>query len=105
MMKNEKGFTLIEMLIVLAVISILLILLVPNLADRNKDIHAKSEETMVQMAENQTQAYFIDHGQYPESIQALVAADYLSTDLVANKTKRLIYEDTLNYRVTTEDVD
>ena len=30
MLKNEKGFTLVEMLIVLAVISILVLLIIPN---------------------------------------------------------------------------
>jgi len=30
MLKNEKGFTLVEMLIVLAIISILILLIIPN---------------------------------------------------------------------------
>lgn len=34
MLNNQKGFTLIEMLIVLAVISLLLILFIPNLAEK-----------------------------------------------------------------------
>lgn len=93
MIKEENGFTLIEMLIVLAVITLLLILVIPNLADQNNQIQNKGEEALIQMAENQTQVYFIDHGKRPDSIQQLVVEGYLSTDKLANGQKKLIYFD------------
>ncbi|SEN54418.1 competence protein ComGC [Amphibacillus marinus] len=104
-MKTQQGFTLIEMLIVLAVISILLLLLIPNLAERNNDVQGKGEQAMIQLAESQTQAYFLDNGRYPSSIEELVEKNYLQTNLLANGTKRLIYQDTVTYQVTTEDVN
>lgn len=91
MIKEEKGFTLIEMLIVLAVITLLLILVVPNLADQNENIHKNSEETLIKMAENQTQVYFIETGKKPTSIKQLVDEGYLSTDEIANGKRILIY--------------
>ncbi|WP_337747329.1 prepilin-type N-terminal cleavage/methylation domain-containing protein [Gracilibacillus saliphilus] len=46
-MKNNKGFTLIEMLIVLAVISILLILFIPNLASKSENISEQGCEALL----------------------------------------------------------
>ncbi len=93
MLKEEKGFTLIEMLIVLAVITLLLILVVPNLATQNEKIQQNSEETMIKMAENQTQAYYIDHGRKPTSIQQLVDGKYLSSAELSNGQRILTFVD------------
>ncbi len=47
--KNEKGFTLIEMLVVLMVISILLIITVPNITKNQSSIQEKGCEAFVKM--------------------------------------------------------
>ena len=100
MLKKEAGFTLIEMLIVLAVISLLLILVVPNLTDQNENLNKKSEEVLIQMAENQTQAYYIDNGRYPTSIAQLVEEGYLASAELANGSKVIIYDDNNPQKVT-----
>ncbi|WP_440895842.1 competence type IV pilus major pilin ComGC [Amphibacillus sp. Q70] len=105
MLKKETGFTLIEMLIVLAIITLLLILIVPNLADQNEEVHNKGEDALVQMAESQVQAYYIDKGKYPNSVRQLVNENYLSTDELANGTKRLVFKDNNTYEVTIEYVE
>ena len=105
MLKKEAAFTLIEMLIVLAIISLLLILVVPNLSQQNETLHDKSEDVLIQMAENQTQAYFIDHGYYPTSIEQLVENDYLATAELANGTRKLIYLDGDPKKVSVTNVD
>ncbi|MBU5594777.1 prepilin-type N-terminal cleavage/methylation domain-containing protein [Amphibacillus sp. MSJ-3] len=105
MLKDERAFTLIEMLLVLAVISLLLILIVPNLADKNEEVHNKGEEALIQMAESQVQAYYIDNGKYPTSVRQLVNENYLSTDELANGTKRLVFKDNHSYKVIIEHVD
>jgi competence protein ComGC len=46
-MKNEKGFTLIEMMIVMMIISILLIITIPNIAKHNSNINTKGCEAFV----------------------------------------------------------
>ncbi len=46
-MNNEKGFTLIEMLIVLLVISVLLLITIPNVAKHNTNIQSKGCEGLV----------------------------------------------------------
>ncbi|WP_018933839.1 competence type IV pilus major pilin ComGC [Gracilibacillus lacisalsi] len=69
-MKNNKGFTLIEMLIVLAVISILLILFIPNLASKSENINEQGCEALLTMVENQLIAYELDEGSKPDNLSA-----------------------------------
>ena len=64
-MKNQKGFTLIEMMIVLLVISVLLIITVPNIATHSSKINSKGCEGYIKMVEAQVQAYKIDKNAIP----------------------------------------
>ncbi|MBD1222742.1 prepilin-type N-terminal cleavage/methylation domain-containing protein [Virgibacillus halodenitrificans] len=50
MLKNNRGFTLIEMLIVLMIISVLIILIVPNLSGKSKQVHDKGCEALVNVS-------------------------------------------------------
>lgn len=77
-MKNEKGFTLIEMMIVLLVISVLLIISIPNIAKHNANINDKGCQAYVKMVETQVQAYHIDNQTYP-TVQLLIDEGYLKS--------------------------
>lgn len=79
-MKNSKGFTLIEMMVVLLVISILLIITIPNVTKHNSNINKKGCEALLNMIDGQVQAYRIDTGTPPEGLQALVDANYLTEE-------------------------
>lgn len=76
--RNEKGFTLIEMMIVLLVISVLLIITIPNVTKHNSKINNKGCEAFVQMVQAHVQAYEIDKRKKPASIQALIDEEYLN---------------------------
>ncbi|PAE23372.1 MULTISPECIES: competence type IV pilus major pilin ComGC [Bacillaceae] len=78
MLNNNRGFTLIEMMIVLLVISVLLIITIPNVTKHNSKINSKGCEAFVKMVQAQVQAYEIDEKVLPSDIQDLVAADYLN---------------------------
>jgi competence protein ComGC len=75
-MKNQKGFTLIEMLIVLLVISVLLLITIPNVTKHNASIQEKGCEGLINMVQAQATAYEIENNTTP-SIAELVNADYL----------------------------
>ena len=60
MIKNQKGFTLIEMMIVLLVISVLLVITVPNVTKNNSSINEKGCEAFINMVQGQVQAYELD---------------------------------------------
>ncbi|TCT26954.1 competence protein ComGC [Melghiribacillus thermohalophilus] len=76
-MLSQKGFTLIEMLVVLAVISILLLITIPNMSKSSKQIDEKGCEAFVQMVETQVQSYKIHHNTLPDSLQTLIDEGYI----------------------------
>ncbi|SDM16664.1 competence type IV pilus major pilin ComGC [Bacillus sp. OK048] len=77
-MKNEKGFTLVEMMIVMLVISVLLIITIPNVAKHNTNINNKGCEAYVKMVQAQVQSYMMEKNQVPTLAQ-------LSTDGYLNE--------------------
>ena len=60
-LKNQRGFTLIEMMIVLLVISVLLMITVPNVTKNNSTINEKGSEAYIKMVEGQIQAYEMEN--------------------------------------------
>lgn len=77
-MKNQKGFTLIEMMIVLLVISVLLIVTVPNIAKHSSNINSKGCEAYIKLVEAQVQAYKIEKNDIPTLAQ-LETGGYLKS--------------------------
>src|SRR5699024_7781847 len=78
MLKNEKAFTLIEMLIVLFIISVLIILIVPNLNKSSKDIDEQGCEALVAVAQAQVNLYYLEKRVYPTDLEELVDDGYLT---------------------------
>ena len=79
-MKNERGFTLIEMMIVLLVISVLLIVTVPNIANHHSSINTKGCDAYVRMIEAQVQAFEMDNERLPENISDWFPKDIWQKD-------------------------
>lgn len=55
--KNEEGFTLIEMSIVLIVIALLLILIVPNVTNVMDGVYETTDQAIIKTVDTQTQLY------------------------------------------------
>lgn len=86
-MQNEKGFTLIEMLIVLLIISILILITVPNVTKHFKTIDDKGCDAYIAMVQSQVEAYKIDHQKYPE-LSDLIKEGYLPLEGEAEKSSK-----------------
>jgi competence protein ComGC len=86
MIKNQKGFTLIEMMIVLLVISVLLVITVPNVTKNNSSINEKGCEAFINMVQAQVQAFELDgikseNGELvPVSVDALMKEGYIKQE-------------------------
>ncbi|WP_026692906.1 competence type IV pilus major pilin ComGC [Peribacillus kribbensis] len=74
---NEKGFTLIEMMIVLLIISVLLIITIPNIVKNQTTVKAKGCEAFIKTVEAQVQSYQLDKNSLPEDMDELVTGGYL----------------------------
>lgn len=78
--KNNKGFTLLEMLIVLFVIAVLIILFVPNLAKQTDSINKQGNAALEKVIETQTEMYYLDNNEKPASLETLFTDGYISKD-------------------------
>lgn len=75
-LKNEQAFTLIEMMIVLLIITILVLIAIPNVTKHSKSIDEKGCGAYVKMVEGQIQAYKMDEKKTP-GLADLTSKDYL----------------------------
>jgi type II secretion system protein G len=67
LIKNQKGFTLLELLIVIVIIGILAVLIIPNLVSgpqRARDSQRKSDLRNIKTA---LETYYNDNNQYPNT--------------------------------------
>ena len=74
--KKEEGFTLIEMLIVLLIISVLILITIPNVTKHSKSIDDNGCEAYVSMVQAETESYKMEHLKYPTALEDLVDEDY-----------------------------
>ncbi|KYC95076.1 prepilin-type N-terminal cleavage/methylation domain-containing protein [Heyndrickxia sporothermodurans] len=78
-MKNNKGFTLIEMLVVLLIITILIFVAIPNITKHSTSINNKGCEAYISMVQGQVEAYEMEFHQLPKDTAELVSKDYLTS--------------------------
>ena len=78
-MLNNKGFTLIEMLIVLLIISILILVTTPNVTKHFATIDQKGCDAYVAMVQGQVEAYKIDKMKFP-NVSQLIQEGYIPTE-------------------------
>jgi general secretion pathway protein G len=74
-LQSEKGFTLIEVLLVMAIITVLAAIVVPKFTGRSKDARITAARTDIANIELALDAYEVDNGRYPtksEGLKALV---------------------------------
>lgn len=76
MIRGEKGFTLIEMMIVLLIISILILVAIPNVTKHSKKVDEKGCSAYIAMVQSQVEAYKMDTNQYPSDLDELVSSEY-----------------------------
>ncbi|KIJ86071.1 MULTISPECIES: competence type IV pilus major pilin ComGC [Staphylococcus] len=74
---NRKAFTLIEMLLVLLIISLLLILIIPNIAKQSSHLQNTGCEAQLKMIDSQIEAYALKFNKKPSSIEDLVTEGYI----------------------------
>lgn len=91
MLNNNRGFTLVEMLIVLMIISVLILLIIPNLTGRSADIHDKGCQALAELVQAQVNAYHIDNGQIPNTLTDLVDEYVSEEQLTCQNGKELNY--------------
>lgn len=71
--RQPRGFTLMEVLLVLAILGVIIGLVLPNFINTQRDAMKKAAKVQIQGIESACDIYAVDHGgQYPTSIEVLV---------------------------------
>ncbi|SNZ06483.1 type II secretion system protein G (GspG) [Persephonella hydrogeniphila] len=72
-MRNRKGFTLLELLVVLVILSLLAALVVPNIIGRSEEAKIKTTKVQLKEIKRALEMYRLDNGNYPTTEQGLKA--------------------------------
>jgi general secretion pathway protein G len=73
MKKKDKGFTLIEIIIVVIIMSLIATLIVPRLFKKVEKSKKQITKTQIVMVENAVKMFKLDTGRYPTSAEGLEA--------------------------------
>ncbi|MDO4205854.1 MAG: competence type IV pilus major pilin ComGC [Streptococcus gallolyticus] len=77
--KSVAAFTLVEMLIVLLIISVLMLLFVPNLSKQKDVVREKGDAAVVKVVESQMDLYEVKTGDKP-TVDDLVEVGYITSE-------------------------
>ncbi|MEK7761784.1 MAG: type II secretion system major pseudopilin GspG [Nitrospirota bacterium] len=72
-LRNQRGFTFIEIMVVVAILAILAALVVPRIMGRTDDAKRTAAKVQIRNIEGALQLYKLDNGVYPSSEQGLRA--------------------------------
>jgi len=99
-LKNNRAFTLVEMMVVLFIISILLMITIPNVTANQEAISNKGCEAIMNMVQSQVQAYTLEKGKPPTNIDDLVTEKYFEKNPTCPDGRTVIIE---NGKVVKDD--
>lgn len=68
--KNNEGFTLIELIVVMAIIAILVLLAAPSFLNYTKDAKVTAMKQDTKILEDSAEIYHIDKGEWPVDINS-----------------------------------
>lgn len=90
-MRNKKGFTLVEMLVVIAIIAVLVAIIIPVVTSATRKANAATDAANLREALSELNINAVDGTKNPMQITAMVDAAECKTD--SDATMVAVYED------------
>lgn len=88
--QRRSGFTLLEMAIVLFIISLLILIVIPNLSKQRKNATGIHSKAMVNVIQTQADLFQNEQGRNPASLNELYKNQYLTTSQLQSAKKNHI---------------
>ncbi|MEL7568047.1 MAG: prepilin-type N-terminal cleavage/methylation domain-containing protein [Dehalobacterium sp.] len=102
-LNNERGFTLIELMMVLMILGILVSIAIPRFTGKISEAEDVKTQADIKIIQNAVDLYFLDYGAYPSATAQLVEEGYLRQDPVqVDGTSRYKINSTTGVVSTTE---
>ncbi|ATW23990.1 competence type IV pilus major pilin ComGC [Candidatus Formimonas warabiya] len=79
---NERGFTLIELMVVLMILGILVSIAIPRFTNKIPEAQKVKTKADLTIIQNAVDLYYLDFGEYPTETSQLVEEGYLAKDPV-----------------------
>lgn len=79
-MKRRKGFTLLEMVVVVLIISVLFLLTIPNVSKVMTSVEDVGCDALTKVIDAAIVEFKLDYNEYPTSLSDLVNGGYISED-------------------------
>ena len=76
-MKKEKGFTLLELMIVIAIIGLLIAVVIPDLLKTREMAEIEACKASLRGVQSSLELYYTHYKNYPENLQVLITEGYL----------------------------
>ena len=81
MKTKKKGFTLIELLVCLFIIGLMMLLIIPNIAQQRKTAQEKADEAIVNVVKTQQQSYMLQNNtKEVPTVDVLLNAEYINKE-------------------------
>lgn len=87
---NKRGFTLIEMVLVLFIISVLMLLIIPNLSGKKNAIEAQGNEALQTVVQAQADMYELDTGVEASNFEELASDNYINEKQLSEANAKLV---------------
>ncbi|CZQ97800.1 competence type IV pilus major pilin ComGC [Trichococcus ilyis] len=88
-LKNKEAFTLMEMVLVLFIISVLMLMIIPNVANTKESVEAKGTDALAVVVQTQADMYELDTGTEAASFTVLSDEGYISAKQLAEANAKL----------------
>ncbi|HHT62595.1 MAG TPA: prepilin-type N-terminal cleavage/methylation domain-containing protein [Clostridia bacterium] len=77
MIKSDKGFTLIELMVVVVILGILAAIAIPRFADKSQQAAGAAQKADIKILQNAVDMYYYDHNTWPSANMSELAPNYV----------------------------
>jgi type II secretion system protein G len=77
MIKSDKGFTLIELMVVVAILGILAAIAIPRFADKRQEAADAAQDADIKILQNAVDMYYYDHNTWPSETMSELETNYV----------------------------